>query len=177
VNLSTGRVLVIVALIVVGLAVLANGFADEGTAAASTTLSPSAGGGGGASPTDSVSPTETEPPTSTPPPNTKGVLFMALNGTTVTGAGAAAQDLLTNGGYTKVADAVDAPTQDIKKTTIYYRPDQNGQNQADATYVQQKYFKGAAVKKLNPDVQNAGVPDSAAIVVVVGADWATKITS
>ena len=35
----------------------------------------------------------------------------------------------------------------------------------------------ATVKKLNPDIQNAGVPDSAAIVVVVGADWATKLTS
>ena len=173
-NLSTGRVLVIVALIVVGLAVLANGFADEGTAA-SPTLSPSPGGG--VSPTDTSSPTVTEPPTSTPPPNTKGVLFMALNGTTITGAGAAAQDLLANDGYTKVADAADAPTQDIKKTTIYYRPDQTGQNQADATYVQQKYFKGGTVKKLNTAIQSANVPDSAAIVVVVGADWATKITS
>lgn len=171
-NLSTGRVLIIVALVVAGLAILANGFADEGTAAATPTSSPTRG----VSPTETQPPASSQPPTSTPPPNTKGVLFMALNGTTVTGAGAAAQDLLTGDGYTKVQDAKDAPTQDIKKTTIYYRPDQSGQNQADATYVEEQYFKGAAVKKLNVDIQNV-VPDSAAIVVVVGADWADKLTT
>lgn len=175
-NLSTGRVLVIVALIVVGLAVLANGFADEGTAAASP--APSAtGGGGGASPTDTSSPQPTDTSTPTPAPNTKGVLFMALNGTTIAGAGAAAQDLLTADGYKAPVVAADAPTQDIQRTTIYYRPDDSGQNKSDATYVADKYFKGAAVKKLNTAIQNAGVPDSAAIVVVVGADWATKLTT
>jgi hypothetical protein len=174
VNLSTGRVLVIVALIVVGLAVLANGFADEGTAAAPS-LSPSPGGG--PSPTETQSPQPTDTTTPTPDPNTKGVLFMALNGTTVAGAGAAAQTRLTAAGYKSVQTAADAPTQDIQRTTIYYRPDDTGQNQSDATYVAGKYFKGAAVKKLNTEIESANVPDSAAIVVVVGADWATKLVS
>jgi hypothetical protein len=172
VNLSTGRVLIIVALIVGGLAILANGFGngDTSTAAASptTTSSPS----GHASPTDTGSPTATETPTPTPPPQKTGVLFMALNGTTVAGAGAAAQVVLTDAGYQKVQDAADAPVQNVKRTTIYYRDDADAaQNKADATYVATKYFKHAAVKKLDPDVQSK-VPDSATIVVVVGSDYA-----
>jgi hypothetical protein len=173
VNLSTGRVLVIVALIVVGLAVLANGFGDTAPAAATSTPSLSPSGG---SSTETSPPPTTEAPTSTPQPNTKGVLFMALNGTDVAGAAAAAQDLLTGHGYTKVQDAADAPSKGVTKTTIYYRPDHSGQNQADATYVQGQYFKGAAVKKLNTDIQNV-VPESAAIVIVIGADWASKISA
>ena len=174
-NLSTGRVLVVVALVVAGLAILANGFGNDGTSAATTTptVSPSRG----ASPTETSPPASTPPPTQTPAPNKEGVLFMALNGTTVTGAGAAAQDLLTAANYTKVADATDAPAQDVTKTTIYYRPDDTGQNEADASYVAKKFFAGAVVKKLNTEIQNADIPQSAAIVVVVGADWATKITA
>ena len=173
-NLSTGRVLIIVALIVAGLAVLANGFADEGTTAATPTSSPTTPR---TSPTETQPPASNEPPTETPAPNTEGVLFMALNGTTVTGAGAAAQERLTGHGYKKVQDAVDAPTQDIKTTTIYYRSDDTGQNKADATYVAETYFKGAAVKKLNTEIENVGIPESTAIVVVVGADWASKLTT
>jgi hypothetical protein len=42
--------------------------------------------------------------------------------------------------------------------------------------VSKKYFDGSSVKKLNTEIQGV-VPDEAAIVVVVGVDWATKITS
>jgi hypothetical protein len=174
VNLSTGRVLIIVALIVGGLAVLANGFGNDVTpteAAASSTSSPT----GHASPTDTGSPTATDTPTPTPPPQKTGVLFMALNGTDVAGAGAAAQVVLTDAGYQKVQDAADAPVQNVKRTTIYFRDDADAaQNEADATYVATKYFKHAAVKKLDPDVQSL-VPDSATIVVVVGGDYATQL--
>ncbi len=173
-NLSTGRVLVVVALVVAGLAILANGFGNDGTSAATTTptLSPSRG----TSPTETSPPPTSAPPTQTPAPNKTGVLFMALNGTDVLGAGAAAQKLLTDDGYKKVADAVNAPTQGVPKTTVYFRADDTGQNEADANYVAKTYFEGATVKKLNTDIQNV-VEDSAAIVIVVGADWATKITS
>jgi hypothetical protein len=171
VNLSTGRVLIIVALIVAGLAVLANGFADEGPAVASPTRTTSSSTSPPAS-----EPPESEPPTQTPPPQKTGVLFMALNGTEVPGAGAAAQELLTGEGYTKVQDADDAPAQDVKKTTIYYRPDDSGQNRSDATYVAKKYFGRAPVKKLDTEVQGA-VPSSADIVVVVGQDYATQLIS
>jgi hypothetical protein len=176
VNLSTGRVLVIVALIVVGLAVLANGFADSGTTAATLSPTPSVTGGGG-----HTSPSSTPPPTSssaapTPPPETKGVLFIAINGTDVPGAGAAAQQVLTDAGYTPSTDAIDAPTSGIKKTIVYYRDDDNApQNQSNATYVADKFFKKAAVKPLDPSLQ--GVPKSATIVVVVGDDYANQLVA
>jgi hypothetical protein len=176
VNLSTGRVLIIVALIVGGLAVLANGFGNdagstEAAVSPTTTSSPT----GHASPTDTASPTTTETPTPTPPPQKTGVLFMALNGTDVAGAGAAAQVVLTDAGYQKVQDAADAPVQNVKRTTIYYRDDADAaQNEADAAYVAKKYFKHAAVKKLDSAVQGV-VPDSATIVVVVGSDYATQL--
>lgn len=171
-NLSTGRVLVIVALIVGGLAILANGFSDSGSAAApSGSPSPPAGGHGSST---SPPPTGTPTPTVTPAPQTKGVLFMAMNGTNVPGAGAAAQTVLTDAGYIAPKDAIDAPTSGIKKTIVYYRDDQDtAQNQSNATYVAHKFFKGALVKPLDPSL--VGVPASATIVVVVGEDYATQL--
>ena len=173
-NLSTGRVLVIVALIVGGLAILANGFTDSGSAAAPS-VSPSSTSGGHSSST-SPPPTETPSPTATPSPETQGVLFMAMNGTDVPGAGAAAQTKLTDAGYTAPKLAIDAPTSGIKKTIIYYRDDQDAaQNQSNATYVAQKFFKGATVKPLDPNLP--GVPPSATIVVVVGEDYAQQLVA
>jgi hypothetical protein len=171
-NLSTGRIVIIVGLIVVGLAVLANGFEGDTTTATAASGSPS--------PTDSPSrtgsPTDTASPTETPAPQTKGVLIMALNGTDVTGAGAAAQTMLVDDGYKAPQDAVDAPVQGVKKTTVYYRDDDNAaQNEADATYIADEYFSGAPVKPLDPDVDNI-VPSSVTVVVVVGEDWASKLT-
>jgi LytR cell envelope-related transcriptional attenuator len=170
VNLSTGRVLVIVALIVVGLAVLANGFSDSGTSAATLTPTPSGGG----HTTSTTPPPTSAPPSPTPPPQTKNVLFMAMNGTSVPGAGAAAQTKLTTAGYTAAATAVNAPTSGIKKTIVYYRDDANApQNQSNANYVAQHYFNHAMVKPLDPSLQ--GVPKSATIVVVVGEDYAQQL--
>jgi hypothetical protein len=173
VNLSTGRVLVIVALIVGGLAILANGFSDSGSTAAATSPTPT---GGGHSSSSSPPTTGTPSPTVTPAPQTKGVLFMAMNGTSVFGAGAAAQTKLTDAGYTAAKNAINAPTSGIKKTIVYYRDDQDSaQNQANATYVEQKFFKGAAVKPLDPNL--VGVPPSATIVVVVGDDYAQQLVA
>ena len=173
-NLSTGRVLVIVALIVGGLAILANGFTDSGSSAATTSPTPTTGGHS----STSTPPATTSPssPTATPAPQTKGVLFMAMNGTDVPGAGAAAQTVLTDAGYTAPKDAIDAPTSGIKKTIVYYRDDQDAaQNQANAAYVAQKFFKGAIVKPL--DTSLTGVPPSATIVVVVGEDYAQQLVA
>ena len=173
-NLSTGRVLVIVALIVVGLAVLANGFSDSGTTAAPLSPTPSVSDGGHSS--SSSPPPTSSAPSPTPPPQTKGVLFMAMNGTDVPGAGAAAQTKLTDAGYTAPKDAIDAPTSGIKKTIVYYRDDQDAaQNQANATYVSEKFFKKATVKPLDPNL--TGVPASATIVVVVGEDYAQQLVA
>jgi hypothetical protein len=170
VNLSTGRVLVIVALIVVGLAVLANGFSDSGSTGAALTPTPSGGG----HTTSTTPPPTSAPPSPTPPPQTKNVLFMAMNGTDVPGAGAAAQTKLTDAGYVAATDAIDAPTSGIKKTIVYYRNDENApQNQSNANYVAQHYFKHALVKPLDPTMQ--GVPKSATLVVVVGEDYAQQL--
>ena len=169
-NLSTGRVLVIVALVVVGLAVLANGFSDSGTTGAALTPTPSGGG----HTTSTTPPPTSAPPSPTPAPQTKGVLFMAMNGTDVPGAGAAAQTKLSNAGYTVATPAIDAPTSGIKKTIVYYRNDDNApQNLSNANYVAQHYFKHAEVKPLDPTMQ--GVPKSATLVVVVGEDYAQQL--
>jgi hypothetical protein len=173
-NLSTGRVVIIVGLVVVGLAVLANGFVGGTTTAATPsgsaapTTTPHGGGG--------VSPSETASATPTPSPQTKGVLIMALNGTDVPGAAAAAQTMLVDDGYKAPVDAADAPVQGVKKTTVYFRDDDNAaQNESDATYIADNYFSGAPVKKLDPNVYT-DVPASVTVVVVVGADYASTLT-
>ena len=171
-NLSTGRILIIVALVVAGLAVLANGFLDD----EATVAAPS----GSASPSRTEStppPTDSPAPTATPAPQTKGVIIIALNGTDVTGAGAAAQDLLVSDGYKEAQPSDNAPVSGVKKTTVYYRDDENAaQNQADATYIADTYFDGAPVKKLDPSFSDV-VPDSVTVVVVVGADYASTLTA
>ena len=80
-NLSTGRILIIVALVVAGLAVLANGFLDDGATVAAPSGSASPSGTGSTTPPA----TDTPSPTATPAPQTKGVIIIALNGTDVTG--------------------------------------------------------------------------------------------
>jgi hypothetical protein len=92
----------------------------------------------------------------------------------VPGAGAAAQTVLTDAGYIAPKDAIDAPTSGIKKTIVYYRDDDNApQNQSNANYVAQHYFKHATVKPLDPTME--GVPKSATVVVVVGEDYAQQL--
>ena len=171
-NLSIGRVVIIVALVVVGLAVLANGFLDQGSTAAapSGSLTPSV--------SVSQSSSTTSPPASPlPSPQTEGVLIMSLNGTDVTGAGAAAQDLLVSDGYKAPKPAADAPVAGVKKTTVYYRDDDNAaQNQADATYIATTYFDGAQVKSLDTELDSI-VPPSVTVVVVVGEDFANSLAA
>ena len=172
-NLSIGRVVIIVALVVVGLAVLANGFLDSGSTAAapSGSVTPSSG----VSP--SASQTSSQSASPLPSPQTEGVLIMSLNGTDVTGAGAAAQDLLVSDGYKAPKPAADAPVSGVKKTTVYYRDDDNAaQNEADATYIADTYFDGAPVKKLDAALDSV-VPPSVTVVVVVGDDFASSLAA
>ena len=171
VNLGTARIVVIVALVVAGAAVLANGFPANGGSVAG----PSAGrspSGSASSPT--TTPT-TQPPPPGPSPQTTGVSFTALNGTDVLGAGAAAQALLVKHHYNSVQDATNAPSAGVTMTTIYYRGGQGGaQNKSDAAYVAQTYFNGAAVKKLDPSLETL-VPATAMIVVLIGTDDAQSL--
>ena len=174
VNLGTARIVVIVALVVAGAAVLANGFPANG----GNVAGPSGGASPSGSPTSPASsPTTTQPTPPGPSPQTTGVSFMALNGTDVLGAGAAAQALLVKHGYTSVQDATNAPSAGATKTTIYYRSGQSSaQNKSDAAYVAQTYFKGAAVKKLDPSLESL-VPTTASIVILVGSDDAQSLVA
>ena len=170
VNLGTGRIVILVALVVAGIVVLANGF-PEGSGAVGPSASPT-------SPGASVSPTGTGTPsptaTATPSPQVDGVTVIALNGTNVTGAGAAAQAMLVQKGYTAPVPAADAPNKGVTTTTVYYRPDQSGQNKSNATNLAKKYFNGAPVKKLDPTFTGT-VPTSVSITVVVGDDFANTL--
>ncbi|HEX6845042.1 MAG TPA: LytR C-terminal domain-containing protein [Actinomycetota bacterium] len=177
-NLGTGRLLVIVALVVVGVLVLSQGFDEAGTVAQPTgSASPSVSGSGSPEPTGSASP-DGETGAEAPEPNTTGVPFMALNGTSTTGAGAAAQELLEAEGYDSVLDAADSPVQNVSQTTVYFQGGADAaQNKADAQYVSDTFFDGEAqVKKLAPAFAET-VPESATLVVVVGADFAETLVA
>jgi hypothetical protein len=172
VNLGTARIVVIVALVVAGAVVLANGFPDSGEAAAPV---------GSPSPSQTTSPSSTTTPSQapaspTPEPQAPGkVTFMALNGTEVTGAGAAAEQLLTQDGYVSAQTAADAPSKGVETTTVYYRGGQDAeQNKSDATQIADVYFNKADVKKLDTSLEGV-VPSTAMIVVVVGQDYADSL--
>jgi hypothetical protein len=172
VNLGTARIVVIVALVVAGAVVLANGFPDtsEGTATIGSP-SPSVG----TSPSSSSSPSTQ--PTQTPSPQApKDITFTALNGTEVPGAAAAAQELLTQDNYVAAEGSpADAPSKGVETTTIYYRGGEAAaQNKSDATAIADQYFQGADVKKLDTSLQDV-VPSTANIVVVVGQDYADSL--
>jgi hypothetical protein len=167
VNLSPARLAVIVALVVGGVAVLANGFEGSPDAAAAAS-SPS--------PTVSVSPlpttsSPTTPPSETPKPETDGVTFMVFNGTSTTGLGATVQQDLEAEGYVSTEVAGNALTSPVGKTTVYFRggPDA-AQNEANATNMAQEFLGGAAVKLLGVDYESA-VPDDTQLVVIVGSDY------
>jgi hypothetical protein len=179
VNLGTGRLLVIVALVVAGVLVLSQGFADDEGAVAqpSGSTTPSVTGSESPGPTGSASP-DGETGAEAPEPNTTGVPFMTLNGTTTTGAGAAAQELLEAEGYEAVLDSANSPVQNVSQTTVYFQGGEDAaQNKADAQYVSDTFFDGQAqVKKLAPAFVET-VPDSAALVIVVGADFAEALVA
>jgi hypothetical protein len=102
---------------------------------------------------------------------------MALNGTSVTGAGAAVQNLLQDDGYAPVLDAADSPVTNVPTTIVYFRAGAQGdQNEADAQYINAHYFNGQAeVLKLDLSVFGDVAPRSASIVVVVGDDIASDL--
>lgn len=172
-NLGVGRLVIILALVASGVVVLSRGFDSAGPGA----VQPSPGTSGSPNPSSSVSPSASVTPASTPEPNTTGVTFMALNGTSVTGAGAAVQNLLQDDGYAPVLDAADSPVTNVPTTIVYFRAGAQGdQNEADAQYINAHYFNGQAeVLKLDLSVFGDVAPRSASIVVVVGDDIASDL--
>jgi hypothetical protein len=182
-SLGTWRIVIIVALVVSGVAVLANGFADEATSVALPTPS-----GSVPSPTETnepsepASPSETQGPTETPPPQKKADVPIAVfNGTLVPGLAASAWEVLTGAGYTSAQEPADAPAQDAETTTVYYRGGESAaQNKADATYIAKKYFTfdqgQAKVEELRTVFQDVLTP-TAQVAIVVGQDYADSIAA
>jgi hypothetical protein len=164
VRFGTARIAVIVALIAGGVAVLAYGFSSTGTAFPKAASSPSH------SPSPSAH--HSHSPTPTPSPQTTGVPIAVFNATATQGLGGQAQTKLHNAGYVPVQPAQNSPITPISKTVVYYKGGANAaQNRSNAEYMASKYFPGASVSELGPEV--AHLAKGADLVVVLGNDYAT----
>jgi hypothetical protein len=183
VNLGTWRIAIIVALVVVGVAVLANGFdADTGAIATPTpsaTAEPDEGDGTGATDTQSPSPQEEEVE-ETPAPNESGVPVKVFNGTSVPGLAALVQDELVAAGYEAPEDPANAPAAPVAKTVVYFRGGpEAAQNEADATFLAESFIEPVLGKMPEVDELSSVFDDvvgrSITIVVQVGDDYAANL--
>jgi LytR cell envelope-related transcriptional attenuator len=169
VNPGIARLAIVIALVIGGVAVLANGFDDQGVAAPPE-------------PSTSQSPTGTPSPTPSPQasivPNQKGVLVQVLNGTSRAGYAADFQEMLVDvGEYLPAGDAGDAPDKPILDSIVYFRADgSRAQNEADAQLLSEEYLGGVPVERLPADLADSGAIDDAAdVVVVLGEDQAGEL--
>lgn len=163
-NPGVSRLAIVIALVIGGVALLANGFSDGKTVAAP-----------GDSPTPS-SPSETPSPSRSPQqsvvPNQDGVLVQVLNGTSKAGYAGDFQILLEQEGYLRAGEPADAPDKPVVDSVVYYRRDQNvAQNKADAQLLSETYLGGVPVKPLPATLADL-VSKSADVVVVLGEDQA-----
>ena len=162
-NPGVARLAVVIALVVGGVAVLANGFSDA---------EPVAAPGDSPTPSPSRSPTPSRAPQQPAVANKEGVLVQVLNGTSVAGYAADFQGLLEDEGYLPAGDASDAPEKPVIDSVVYFRPDGNAaQNRADAELLSKDYLGGVVVKRL-PAALEGAVSESADVVVVLGEDQA-----
>jgi len=170
VNTGTARIVIIVALVIVGGLLLANAFDDSGVAAAGgptdVVTSPS--------PSSSSSPTVTQS-TQTPPPTPdpqapKDISVAVFNGTSSIGLAGTVMDQLHADGYVVGQDPTDAPQKPVDKTAVYFvgGPDA-AQNESNATALADKYFKTAKVRELSADLGDL-VDKGVQVVVVVGVN-------
>ena len=168
-NPGIARLAIVLALVIGGVAVLANGFTDEGAAAPSD-------GSNTTSPTKSPSPSRS--PTPSIVPNQEGVLVQVLNGTSTAGYAATFQQMLVDvGGYLEAGDPGDAPNKPIVDSIVYFRGDEDSkQNKADAGLLSDTYLEGVPVERLPQDLLDSDVVDPAAdVVVVLGEDQAGAV--
>lgn len=170
--MGTARIAIVLALVVGGIAVLANGFGDSFAAA------PPVGGAsstGGSSPTSSASPTK--PPRETPSPQVQGVKIAVFNGTNETGLAGQVQQLLEGDGYVAAQDAADAPNKPVAKTVVYFRGGTDAaQNRSDAKRVASKYFNEARVVLLGSE-QAGSIAQDTQVVIIVGVDYANAVAN
>ena len=163
-NPGVARLAIVIALVIGGVALLANGFADGESAAAPPGDSPSP------SPSESPSPSRSPQPSLVP--NQEGVLVQVLNGTSQAGYAGDFQILLEEEGYLRAGEPADAPDKPVLDSIVYFRRDDNrAQNRADAQLLSETYLGGVSVKPMPPSLEDA-VAESADVVVVLGEDQA-----
>jgi hypothetical protein len=163
VNPSVARLAIVVALVIGGVALLANGFSD-GESVAAPGVSPS--------PTPTDSPTPSPSPQPSLVPNQEGVLVQVLNGTSRAGYAGDFQILLEEEGYLRAGEPADAPDKPVLDSIVYFRRDDNrAQNRADAQLLSETYLGGVPVKAMPASLEDA-VAESADVVVVLGEDQA-----
>ena len=162
-NPGVARLAIVIALVIGGVAVLANGFSDGGSVAAPTD-SPS--------PSSSESPSPSRTPEPSIVPNQDGVLVQVLNGTSQAGFAGDFQLLLEDEGYLRAGEPADAPDKPVVDSIVYFRPDDHrAQNRADAQLLSETYLSSVPVKPMPPTLADA-VSESADVVVVLGEDQA-----
>lgn len=162
-NPGVARLAIVIALVVGGVALLANGFSDAESAAAPID-SPS--------PSPSESPTPSRSPQPSIVPNQEGVLVQVLNGTSQAGYAGDFQILLEEEGYLRAGEPADAPDKPVLDSIVYFRPDDNrAQNRADAQLLSETYLGTVPVKPMPSTLVDA-VSESADVVVVLGEDQA-----
>ncbi|MBA3738420.1 MAG: LytR C-terminal domain-containing protein [Actinobacteria bacterium] len=163
-NPGVARLAIVIALVIGGVALLANGFADGESAAAPPGDSPSP------SPSESPSPSRSPQPSLVP--NQEGVLVQVLNGTSQAGYAGDFQILLEEEGYLRAGEPADAPDKPVLDSIVYFRRDDNrAQNRADAQLLSETYLGGVPVKPMPASLESA-VAESADVVVVLGEDQA-----
>jgi LytR cell envelope-related transcriptional attenuator len=164
VNPGVARLAIVIALVIGGVAVLANGFSERETKAAP---------GDSPSPSPSESPSPTRSPQQSVVPNQEGVLVQVLNGTSRAGYAGDFQIMLEEqGGYLRAGEPADAPEKPVVDSIVYFRPDKDkAQHRADATLLSDTYLGGVPVEPLPADLRDA-VNESADVVVVLGEDQA-----
>lgn len=175
-NLSPGRLAVLVALVVGGVAVMMNGFRDDGATVASGAADVETTSSETPEPSDGTSAPSTE---TTPPPldpQVENVVVQVLNGTDATGLASQVDQLLEDTGYQMDPDAGDLESKPVLGTTVYFRAEGDPeQNEVDAENLAKKYLKrvDAKVRPLNNALSDEGALDPLAqLVVVLGDDYA-----
>lgn len=162
-NPGIARLAIVAALVLAGVAVLVNGFPDEGTAAAE-------------SPSPSASPSGSPSPTSQPDDEVVGqkdALVQVFNGTNAAGFAATFQEQLTNDGYPDLIEPADAPDKPVLDSIVYFKADDTkAQNRADAELLAREYLLDTTpVERLPEDLEDV-VDPVADVIVVLGEDVA-----
>lgn len=162
-NPGVARLAIVLALVIGGVAVLANGFSEQESKAAQ-----------GISPTPSASrsPSPTPSPERSVVPTQEDVLVQVFNGTSQAGYAGDFQIMLEEQGYLRAGEPADAPEKPVVDSIVYFLQDADAaQNRADATLLSDTYLGRAPVKPLPAELRDV-VNETANVVVVLGEDQA-----